>query len=481
MEEDFDQDAPEEEDFATLFESYANMGSEDLREGDKVDGRIIAIGEDAVFVDTGGKIDGVVDKAELLNGDGELPYSEGDRIELYVVAVSEGEVRLSRALSGAGGLNLLKEAYASQIPVEGRVTQTCKGGFNVEVLHRRAFCPISQMDLRYVETADKYVGQTHHFLISQFEEKGKNIVVTRRRLLEREQEENAKQFLKTVHVGSVLEGRVTKLAPYGAFIELAPGVEGMAHISELSWSRIENSAEAVAVNQTVPVKILDIKDDDKSSRKKIALSVKQVEGDPWDTAAERFKIGQKIQGKVIRCVKFGVFVEIAPGIEGLVHISEMSYVKRVVKPQDLVSSGEQVFVIIKDFDLEKRRIGLSMRDAEGDPWAGVSEKYRPGQSVEGLIEKKEAFGFFVTLEPGVTGLLPKSTIGKAARPAEIEKLKEGDAVRVVVEKVDAADRKISLSPSDSAEESSWGNFLKDGKTSMNPLAEKLARAFEKKK
>ena len=482
MSEDFNasDNGSEEEDFATLFESYQDVIKADLKVGDKVKGKIISIGQDAVFVDIGRKIDGVVDKAELLDDQGQISCREEGNIELYAVSISESEIRLSKALSGIGGLDILKDAYANEVPVEGKVTQTCKGGVNVDILHRRAFCPISQMDLEFVETTDDYVGQTCRFLITQIEEGGKNIVVSRKKLLKQELEKSAKEFFKKLTIGSVLDGRVKRIVPYGAFVELAAGVEGLVHISELSWSRIENPDEVISSGEAITVKIVDIKEGDTPSEKKIALSVKQLESDPWGTADDRFNIGQKITGKVTKCVKFGAFVEISPGIEGLVHISEMSYIKRILKPEDVVSSGQTVSVVIKAIDLDNQRISLSLRDAEGDPWLNVPEKYRIGQRIEGTIEKKESFGYFVTLEPGVTGLLPKSNISKAVQPTMIEKLKEGDAVNVIVERLDAVDRKIALTPADLADEGDWKSFIKDSQASMSPLAEKLQQALRTK-
>jgi len=474
-EDNNDIDNGSEEDFATLFETYQDVMDGNLQVGDKVRGKIISIGADDVFVDTGRKIDGIVDKAELLDEQGKMTCQAGDDIELYVVSINESEFRLSRALSGIGGLNILKDAYANEVPVEGKVLQTCKGGFNVDFMHRRAFCPISQIDLSYVESAEDFVGQTHHFLITQLEEGGKNIVVSRRKLLQQEQDKAAEQFYEKIEVGAVLKGRVTRTVPFGAFVELSAGVVGLVHISELSWSRIEDPGEVVSIGETIFVKIVEIKEADTPLQKKIALSVKQVESDPWNTAGDLFEIGAKITGKVTKCVKFGAFVEIAPGIEGLVHISEMSYVKRVLNPEDIVSPGQTVSVVIKEIDLDKRRIGLSLRDAEGDPWLNVPEKYQVGQSVEGSIEKKVNFGYFVTLEPGVTGLLPKSNINKAAHPGMIDKLKEGDAIRVVVEKVQGLDRKITLNVADLADEGDWKNFMKGDQKSMNPLAEKLQK------
>ncbi len=482
MSTDFDDtdNGSEEDDFATLFESYQDVANENLQMGNKVKGKIISIGQDALFIDIGGKIDGFVDKAELLDEQGELPYDEGDSLELYVVSMDESEIRLSRALSGIGGLDMLQDAYDNEVPIQGKVTQTCKGGFNVDILHRTAFCPISQIDLKFVETPDDYVGQTFNFLITQLEKSGKNIVVSSKILLQREQAKSAEQFHKTLNIGSILDGRITRIVPYGAFVELAAGVEGMVHISELSWSRIENPEEVVSSGETITVKVIGIKEGDRPSLKKIALSVKQLESDPWDTVGNRFKIGDKVSGKVTQCVKFGAFVEITPGVEGLVHISEMSYIKRVLNTKDVVSPGQTVSVMIKECDPDKRRISLSLRDTEGDPWLNVPEKYQAGQAVEGTIEKKETFGYFIMLEPGITGLLPKSNIKKAAAPGMIEKLKEGDTVRVIIEKVHALDRKITLCPADLAEEGDWKSFSKDNQNSMSPLAEKLQQALNAK-
>jgi len=470
----------EEENFADLFESYSAGMNENIQIGDRIEGKIIAVGSDTVFIDTGTKIDGAVDKAELLDEKGELPHQVGDTLELYVVAMDESEIRLSRALSGIGGLNMLREAFETRVPVEGKVLETCKGGFRVEVLKRRAFCPVSQIDARYVETPDDYVGQSLEFLITRFEESGRNIVVSRRELLNRQQQEAAEAYIKTVSAGSVVDGRVTRLMPYGAFVELTPGIEGMVHISELSWSRVEKPEDVVGTGDPLTVKILDIQDGKKPGELKISLSVKQISGDPWDRETQPFAAGDKIQGRVTRLMPFGAFVEISPGIEGLVHISEMSYTKRVNKPEEVVSPGETVSVLVKDIDLAKRRISLSIRDAEGDPWATVSDNYEVGQLVTGTVEKKEAFGFFVTLEPGITGLLPKSKISRSETPAKIERLREGDAITVKVEEIRSRERKITLGTGDSNDETEWKNFAADSGGALSPLAEKLQQALKGK-
>ncbi|MFC1877765.1 30S ribosomal protein S1 [Thermodesulfobacteriota bacterium] len=473
---------PEEESFADLFESYSAGMSDDLQLGDKISGKIISIGKDAVFLDIGTKVDGIVERAELLDSDGNLLFAEGDDVELYVVARDDHEIRLSKAISGIGGVEMLREAFQNAIPVEGKVQATCKGGFNVEILHRRAFCPISQMDVAYIETPEDYVGQGYEFLITQFEDNGKNIVVSRRKILAQAMEKEKASFLSTLKQDAVVEGRVTKLMPYGAFVELTPGLEGMVHVSELSWSRMEKPEQIVQADDRVLVKVIGITDGDKKNTKKISLSMKQVAEDPWNQVSEKFNPGDKVNGTVTRCMDFGVFVEIAPGIEGLVHISEMSYVKRVMNTAEEVTPGESVSVLIKDIDPRKRRISLSMRDTQGDPWLEVSDTFKVGQVVRGTLEHKEAFGYFVTLAPGITGLLPKSKFNLAEKPGHLEQLKPGESLSVSVAEIHPRDRKITLAPGDAAEESGWKDYSQNTKAEpMSDLALKLKALMESKK
>ena len=471
-----EDNSTEDENFAELFEAYSAGMNESLGVGEKISAEIIAIGKDSVYVDTGTKIDGAVDRSELLDENGQLPFEVGDMIDLYVISAGESEIRLSRALTGAGGLDMLEQAYRNAIPVEGRVLETCKGGFRVMVMQRRAFCPIGQIDLRYVENPEDYVGDTYPFRIVRFEENGRNIVLSRRKILEEEQREAQKEFFKTMTTGMELQGNVIKLMPYGAFVELAPGVEGMVHVSELSWSRIEKPDDVVNVGDRIQVKIIEIKDGQQGDQKRIALSVKQLSGDPWDGVAEQFKPGIKIKGTVTRCANFGAFVEIAPGIEGLVHISEMSYTKRILKPEDIIRSGEVVNVLVKEVDLDNRRISLSLREAEGDPWLEFQEKYRSGQSIEGMVEKKEKFGYFINLQPGITGLLPISKIKNSARPTDLEKLKEGDTIITVIAEISHQDRKITLSPGDAGDMADWKKYAAD-RSSASALGEKLKAAL----
>jgi small subunit ribosomal protein S1 len=458
---------------ADLLDAYGKESKMRVQVGDKIKGAIIAIGKDTVFVDTGTKIDGVVDIEELLDEHRNLPYKVGDMLDLYVMSVSGRGIALSRAISGIGGDHILEEAFEKKIPVVGKVKGLVKGGFEIELLKRRAFCPISQMDLKYVSIPEDFVGQTHEFLIIQFEDGGDNIVISRRVLLEQEQQKTKEVFYQGLVIGATIEGTVTKLMPFGAFVELTPGIDGMVPISEMGWSRTEKPEDVMNVGDQILVKVIGM------TGEKISLSLKQVSGNPWDTVLNRYKQGDKLRGKVTRLTKFGAFVELEPGIEGLVHISEMSYLKRVNKAEEVVTPGDFVAVMVKAIDTEKKRISLSMKEAEGDPWVDIELRYPVGKALAGTIEKKEKFGWFIILEPGVTGLLPKSRIDKSSDPAALDKLKEGSPIKIKIEEINKTERKLTLTPADTGEDD-WQEFTAEA-TVMNPLAAKLQKAMTKNK
>ncbi len=363
-----------EQSFAELFEaSYAGQG-EPLNVGDKISARIISIGAENVYFDTGTKVDGVADKKELLDAEGNFPHKEGESIDLYVVSKTRSEIVLSRALAGAGGYEMLQNAKDAGLPVDGRVKETCKGGFSVEIMGRRAFCPVSQIDARFVEDTEAYVGNTYPFLISKLEERGRNIVVTRRALIERERQAATEEFLSAIKPGEEIEGTVVRLTDFGAFVDLG-GLDGLVHVSEISWSRVNHPSEVLSEGQTVKVKILGLDQD----RGRISLSIKQAEGDPWSRIDKTFAAGQVVDGKVMRTAGFGAFVEIAPGIEGLVHISQLSY-DRVEKTEDAVSPGDEVKVKILSISPEDHRVSLSIKETMERPAFTPRDDFRPERS-----------------------------------------------------------------------------------------------------
>lgn len=487
----------QEQSFAELFEaSYAGQG-EPLNVGDKISARIISIGAESVYFDTGTKIDGVAEKKELLDAEGNFPHKEGESIDLYVVSKTRSEIVLSRALAGAGGLEMLQNAKDAGLPVDGRVKETCKGGFSVEVMGRRAFCPVSQIDARFVENPEAYVGNTYPFLIIKLEERGRNVVVSRRSLIERERQAATEQFLASVKPGDELDGTVVRLTDFGAFVEIAPGLEGMVHVSELGFARVAKPEEAVSVGEKIRVKVLGVEPGKKPGQMKISLSRKQTMSDPWADVAGKLKDGDKVSGTVVRLADFGAFVEILPGVDGLIHVSEMSYTKRVNKPSEVLNPGDSVTVVVKEVDPLKRRISLSLKDAEGDPWAEAAAKYAPGAQVTGTVEKRETFGIFVSLEPGVTALLPKSRMSMAVDPKQYDKLSRGDSVTLLIEDVRLNERRIALSPLEVREgaqneggggrdNGEWKAYAKPAKAAeksagMGSLAEKLAQAMKGKK
>jgi len=340
-------------------------------------------------------------------------------------------------------------------------------------MKRRTFCPASQIDIKYAGKLEDFVGKSFNFLITEFAEEGRNIILSRRALLEQEQEKTKAAYRQDLAEGSSVTGRVVRVMPFGAFVELTPGIEGLIPISELGWARVDKVEDLLHEGDMVTARIITL------TPEKITLSVKQVSADPWDSVSERFSDGQKLKGKVTRLAKFGAFVELEPGIEGLVHISEMSYLKRVNDPSEVVKPGDIVDVMIKEIDGENRKISLSIKDAEGDPWIGIDDKYPLGTPVTAIVEKKERFGWFIQLEPGITGLMPKSRIDKAPDPSVIEKLSAGEKIIVRAEEINASERKITLAPAGESDED-WKQYTSETKI-ISPLAAKLQAAMNKKK
>lgn len=465
------------ESFADLLAQH-EAATPKLQVGQKISGTVITISGDSVFVDVGLKQDGVMDRADILDAEGSETVKQGDTVEAWVVALSPQGIRLSRSMIGSG-MAALEDAKDAQIPVDGKIRGACKGGYQVDVLGKMAFCPGSQMENFGDVQLEDLAGRQMQFLITRIENRGRNIVVSRRALIEKEKRENLDKLLSSINIGDTVEGRVARLAPFGAFVELAPSVEGLVHISELSWSRVGNPDEAVSIDDVVRVKVTGIGKDEKGQTR-ISLSIKQAQGDPWRDVEQRFAPGDTVEGKVTRLAPFGAFVELAPGIEGLAHISEFSWEKRITKPEDFLASGDRVNVKIREMNPETRRISLSIRDAQGDPWQDVQERFAPGTSVTGTVESNGPHGLFVSLVPGVTGLLPKGALtGKLA------KLGQGAKLPVTVRTLDVAARRISLSPAQEGAEAApaekdWRGHIKIDGGGMGIMAQALQKAMQKK-
>jgi len=333
------------------------------RKGKKIAGKIVQIGDNGVFVDFGGREEAVLDIAEIRDEKGELTKAVGDEIRATVVSVGGG-VKLTLKGRRPGNLPALLEAQKSGAPVEGKVTGVNKGGLVVRTMGVRAFCPYSQIDRRYIDNPQDYVGRKLSFRVSSADEKGRNVILSRRALLEEEAKEKADVLRQELSIGKDLTGTVARIRPFGAFVDLG-GVDGMVHVSEISHTRVNNPADVLKVGQEVRVRVVKIENLG-AADERVSLSMKELEADPWKTAVEGISVGQKVTGKVVRIVDFGAFVEIAPGVDGLVHVSALAS-GRVGHPSEIVTPGETVSAWVVHVDEERRRVSLSLVDPESRP------------------------------------------------------------------------------------------------------------------
>lgn len=360
--------AADDEDFAAMLaESEAQGGAKRTKRpkvGDVISGKIISIGKDTVFIDAGGKAEGTLEKGQVSDKDGKLLVKVGDTIEARVVGDAGGvlELRVKVGRGPQASAELLQAAELG-IPVEGMVTEVVKGGVSVDVAGVRGFCPASQLDARFVEDVSVFVGKKLTFKITRYEPR--NLVLSRRAIVEEENEKLAAETRKKLEVGAVLKGKVVGFKPFGAFVDLG-GIEGMLHVSELGHSRVAKPEDVLSMGQEVEVAVLKIEPGEKGQR--IALSLKALATDPWLETAAAFKVGQRVKGKVTRLLAFGAFVEIAPGVEGLVHISEFGAGRRINHPKEVVSPGQEVEATVLRIDPAERKIALSMAaSADGSP------------------------------------------------------------------------------------------------------------------
>lgn len=435
----------EKNSFAELFEAGSETSGQKTYPGDKVSGRVAKISKDTVFVDLGGKSEGIADLQEFLDKNGNLTVKEGDWVEMRVSSTRE-DIHLTKGIKiqGAGALEILREAQRDLIPVEGRVSAVVKGGFEVDLSGIRSFCPLSQIDIRFCEKPEDHIGARYPFRIMEIKEKGKNIIVSRRVLLEEEQEKRSKETLERLRVDLECEGKVTKLADFGAFVDIG-GIDGMVHLSEISHVRIKHPSEILKIGQPVKVKVLKI-ESDKKGRPKISLSMKALEPDSWEKGLG-LEEGQIVHGKVSRLTDFGAFVEVAPGVDGLVHISEISY-DRISHPNQLLREGDGVDVLVMGIDRETRRISLSIKEAtlkkrirEETGLEKISLEV--GQVLEGVVEDSKPFGLFIRLPqlgPKIKGLLPMEEIRSSEKGDIKKKFPRGREVHVEIVSIDEKGR-----------------------------------------
>ena len=406
---------------------------DELEIGQLVSGEIMAVVGDIALISVGGKTEAVMDRTEL----GEL--RPGDGLDAVVIALSP-ELRVShRQAIERREREALRGAYSNGVPVEGKVAGRNKGGYDISIVGLRAFCPLSQIDLAFPRNVDAYLGKSYLFRITELAEDLSSMVVSRALVLKEEREHRANQAWANITPGAELEGTVKSVRDFGVFVDLG-GVDGMVHATELTHRFGARPTQVVKVGEKVRVKVLEAD----REKERIALSMKALEPDPWADVPTRFPAGTEFEGKVARKTEFGVFVELAPGIDGLIHVSQLPPGMTLTDGQ--LSTGNTVRGWIKECDLERRRISLSLRElAIGDPWADAVSRFPVGTLTEGVVERTAAFGVFVELEPGLTGLIPasESDLPKGADLASA--LAPGTKVAAAVLSVDPQRKRISLS------------------------------------
>lgn len=372
----FGDDVQETKDFTSFEQMFAqsekNMDRK-LRVGDAFRGEILSIGKEEAFVSTGTPADGMMFTRDLMDENKQVIHSVGDVIDCVVTAIKGGELRVAK--KGAKGVETdsLEDAFDMELPVDGRVTEVVNGGFRVSIQGKTAFCPISQIDLKFVTDTAEYVNKKFEFLITQFDPKGRNIVVSRRKALEIQKAENEGAFMQKYEAGALIEGRIVRLERFGAFVELEAGVEGLVHVSELAWSRIHDPKEVVSVGQNITVKLL--KTEEVDGKLKISLSLKQAggEGNPWSTITERFPVGTVVKGTVEKKETYGLFVNLAPGITGL--LPKSKYRDSVDASQfENKKRGDEIMVQIDQILLEDKKLSL------GVPGEGEDNSWRQHQT-----------------------------------------------------------------------------------------------------
>lgn len=432
-----EHETPGGEDFATLFAQAEARPA--LEVGEVVRGRVIQIGAETIFVDVRGKGEALIDRAELADETGRLGVAVGDEIEATVVSTGE-EVRLShRLLRGVQARQALEAAAQAGVPVEGKVAAVIKGGYEVTVGGLRAFCPFSQMDLRRVETPEELVGRVLEFRITRYGERGRNLVLSRRQLLEEQAARAAEETRKKVVPGAILPGTVSSLADFGAFVDLG-GVQGLVPVSEISHSRVGRPADRLHVGEAVAVKVLKV-DEDKG---RVSLSLKALEGDPWATVPASLRERQVVLGRAVRATEFGVFVELLPGVDGLLHLSEIPRSQQGAMKETAARGGE-VAVLILGIDPGKRRISLALAPEGAEAGGHVASTLAEATVVTGTVERVEPYGVFVRVGPGQVGLVPTGELGTDQGTDPRRAFPPGTSMKVAVLAIEEGGRRIRLS------------------------------------
>jgi small subunit ribosomal protein S1 len=356
-----------DDDFAAMFE--ASLKAKRIEKGQTIEGTIVAIGAEVAFVDVGGKGEATIDLAELKDAEGNLEVAVGDRVQAVVVSTAGGLTLSRRLAQGAATSRQLEEAFHSRLPVQGRVERAVKGGYEVRIGQHRAFCPLSQIDLGRTDPSAPHEGRVYDFRVIEYKDGGRNLVVSRRALLEEQQRAAAEEVRRSIVAGAVITGRVASVREFGAFVDLGGGVQGLLHASEMGWSRVPDASQAVKAGDELTVKVLQVDE----ARQRISLGLKQLTEDPWSKVAANYEVGQVRPGRVTRVAEFGAFVELEPGVEALAHVSTFPAARGSQKWSASLPVGTTGAFEILSIDLDKKRIGVARVDLGADDAEDVRE------------------------------------------------------------------------------------------------------------
>jgi len=452
----FEQEKPKEADEAAVKKtaqegeqgkglSFSELYEQTLQEiplGEVVTGRVVQINNDVVMVDVGFKTEGQIAAGELKDENGNFTVSVGDEVEVLVDRRDE-EDNLILSRDKAAKMRVwgdVKSSYEQKKTIRGTIVERVKGGFTVDI-GIQAFLPGSQLDVRPVKDLNSFIGQSLTFNILSYDRKRNNIVLSRRQILEVEREEERKKVLETLEEGKIIEGIVKNITDYGIFIDLG-GIDGLLHVTDISWGKMTKPADSFSKGERITVKVLSF---DKA-KERVSLGLKQLSENPWDKITERYTVGTIIEGKVVSLMDYGAFVELEPGVEGLIHVSEMFWTsKRFKHPSKVLNVNEVIRVMVLDIDPQNKRISLGLKQTQSNPWLELKEKYPVGTVIKGNVRNITDFGIFIGVEDGIDGLVHVSDISwkqRVKHPSEF--YKKGQEIEAVVLNIDVESEKFSL-------------------------------------
>jgi small subunit ribosomal protein S1 len=425
--------------FMTEMQELIAKSLRDFKEGSIVKGRVLEIRPREVLVDIGYKSEGVIPSSEFDDID---QVEVGDEVEVLLERLEneDGMVVLSKEKAAhKQNWDKIVKVFEGDGLIKGKVKAVVKGGLTVNI-GVEAFLPGSQIDIVPPRDLQQFVGNTYDFKIVKINDERKNVVLSRREIIEQERAEKRSRFLETVQVGNTVKGTVKNLTDFGAFIDL-DGMDGLLHITDMTWGRLTHPSELLKIGQEVDVVVLDIN----KEKERVSLGLKQTQRNPWDKIEERFPVGAKVHGKVTNLVPYGAFVEIEEGVEGLIHVSELSWTKRITRPSDVLTQGQEIEAVVLGVNKEEQKISLGVRQLDPNPWDAIEQRYALSSVVKGKIRNMTAYGAFVELEEGIDGMIHVSDLSwtrKINHPSEV--LKKNDEVEAIVLDIDKVNQRISL-------------------------------------